>query len=196
MSFEKLPDRIAGYATYELVEKLVLLSPQQRAAIDRIVQAVYVDNQPWSSLFRGADKICNEANYYRRGALDEQAGGWLRKPGWAHDKQFQDALAEAARLALTVRSKEELVALQTARRRARLASGAIIEQLVSIATQIVPQPLPDGRVMSINRMTEDKDSIAASKVLLDYAGLGAEAEAADVTSDEQDWWKAADDEQS
>lgn len=194
MSFEKLPDRIAGYATYELVEKLLLLSPQQRAAIDRIVQQVYVENQPWASLFRGADKICNEANYYRRGALDEQTGGWLRKPGWAHDKPFQDALAEAARLALTVRSKEELAALQTARRRARLASGAIIEQLVSIATQIVPQPLPDGRVMSINRMTEDKDSIAASKVLLDYAGLGAEAEAADVTSsDEDDWWKAADD---
>lgn len=179
MSFEKLPDRIAGYATYELVEKLVLLSPQQRAAIDRIVQQVYVENQPWASLFRGADKICNEANYYRRGALDPATGGWLRKPGWAHDKPFQDALAEAARLALTVRSKEELAALQTARRRARLAADSVITSLVGVAT-----------------LGDDKLRAAAGKVVLDYANAGAEAEAADVTSDEQDWWKAADDEQS
>lgn len=179
MSFEKLPDRIAGYATYELVEKLLLLSTQQRAAIDRIVQHVYVENLAWAPLFQGADKICPEANYYRRGVIDEQTGGWARKPGWAHDKQFLDALETAARLALTVRSKEELTALQTARRRARLAADSVIGSLVAVAV-----------------MGDPKLAAAAGKVVLDYANAGAETETADVTSDEADWWKAADDEPS
>lgn len=191
MSFAKIPDRMAGYATYELTEKLLVLSPQQRAAIDRIVQHCYIDNRPMAELFRGDDKICAETNYYRRGAIDEETGGWKTKPGWAHDKEFVDALDTAARLALTVRTKEELAALATAKRRARLAASGVISQLIDIATQSVAQPLPDGRVKMLNRMTDDKDSVAASKVLLDYAGTG-EAEQTDaVTSDEQDWWKAA-----
>jgi hypothetical protein len=177
VSFAKLPDRIAGYATYELVEKLLALTSQQRAAIDRIVQHVYVDNLPWAPLFQGDGKICAETNYYRRGALDETTGGWRVKPGWAHDKQFVDALETAARLALTVRSREELAALQTARRRARLASGAVVDSLVSVAT-----------------MGDDKLRAAAGKVVLDYANAGAETEQAnETTSDEMDWWKAADD---
>jgi len=192
VSFAKVSDRIASYATYELVEQLLALSPQQRAAIDRIVQHCYIDNRPLAELFRGDDKICGESNYYRRGVIDEATGGWKLRPGWAHDKAFTDALETAVRLALAVRTKEEMAALQTARRRARLASGKIIEQLVDIATQTTPQPLPDGRVKTLNRMTEDKDSIAASKVLLDYAGAAGDREQVDTTtSDEADWWKAA-----
>jgi len=193
VSFAKIPDRMAGYATYELTEKLLVLSAQQRAAIDRIVQHCYIDNRPMAELFRGEDKICAETNYYRRGAIDPDTGGWARKPGWAHDKEFVDALDTAARLALAVRTREEIAALATAKRRARLAASGVISQLIDIATQSVAQPLPDGRVKMLNRMTDDKDSVAASKVLLDYAGTG-EAEQADaVTSDETDWWKAASD---
>lgn len=194
MLFDKLPDRIAGYATYELAEKLGRLSPQQRAAIDRIVQHCYIENRPLAELLRGDEKIVTEANYYRRGSIDPDTGGWRTRPGWAHDKEFVDALETAARLALQVRSREELAALQTAKRRARLAAGKVIEGLLDIATRTTPQPLPDGRIVMLNRMTEDKDSIAASKVVLDYAGK-PEGEAGDsVVSDEADWWKAASDE--
>lgn len=174
MSFDKIPDRVAGYATYELVEKLILLSAQQRAAIDRIVQHCYVDNRPMAELLRGPDKICSEVVYYRRGAIDPETGGWKTKPGWAHDKEFVDALDTAARLALTVRTREEFAALATAKRRARLAAPNVVDSLVGVATN-----------------GEDKLRAAAGKVILDYAGIG-EAEQADaVTSDETDWWKAA-----
>lgn len=176
MSFDKLPDRVAGYATFELAEKLIRLSPQQRAAIDRIVQHVYLENKPWAPLFQGQDKICGEANYYRRGALDPDTGGWKTRPGWAHDKEFVDALDTAARLALQVRSREELVALQTAKRRARLAAPGVVGGLIMIAGD----------------SEKDSDRVNASKVVLDYAGA-PDSEAGDsVTTDEQDWWKAAD----
>ena len=190
MSFGKVPDRIAGYATYELVEKLLLLSPQQRAAIDRIVQHVYVDNQPIAALFRGDEKICSEANYYRRGIIDPETGGWRTRPGWAHDPQFVDALETAARLALQVRSREEYAALATARRRARLASGAVVGEMVSIATgkQMI------GSVV-VDRHSDDKDRIQASKLLLDYAGKPESEPSDTVTSDEADWWKSADESQ-
>lgn len=175
MLFDKLPDRIAGYATYELAEKLGRLSPQQRAAIDRIVQHCYIENRPLAELLRGDEKIVTEANYYRRGALDPDTGGWKTRPGWAHDKEFVEALDTAARLALQVRSREELVALQTAKRRARLAAEGVITALVTVAT-----------------LGDDKLKAAAGKVVLDYAGA-PESEAGDsVTSDEADWWKAAD----
>lgn len=194
MSFDKIPDRIAGYATYELVEKLVRLSTQQRAAVDRIVQHCYVDNRPLAELLRGDAKICSEVIYYRRGVIDEETGGWKVRPGWHHDKEFVDALDTAARLALAVRTKEEYAALATARRKARLAAGGIIGQLIDIATQTQRQPLPDGRVKTLNRMTDDKDSIAASKVLLDYAGAPDSEQADSATTDEAEWWKAAEDE--
>ena len=117
--FEGFPSRMAGYVTYELSLKLAVLSTQQRAAIDRIVAHVYILNRPLSELLRGDDKICGEERYYRRGKLDEETGRWVRPPGWHHDKPFQDALGEAVRLALQARSREELVAIQNAKRRAK-----------------------------------------------------------------------------
>lgn len=174
MSFEKLPDRVAGYATYELAEKLVRLSLQQRAAIDRIVQHVYLSGLPWSPLFKGDDKICGEAFYYRRGAIDPETGSWKTKPGWGHDKEFLDALDTAARLALSVRAKEEFAALATAKRKARLAAPKVVDSLIGVATN-----------------GEDKLRAAAGKVVLDYAGAPDSEHAGAVTSDEADWWKAA-----
>ncbi len=178
MSFERLPDRVAGYATYELAQRLAALSPQQRAAIDLITQHVYINNQPWATLFRGEGRICSETNYYRRGRLDEETGRWLTKPGWGHDKEFQDALAEAVRLALQVQTREELAALQSAKRKARLAAPGVIDSLVQVAT-----------------MGEDKLRAAAGKIVLDY-GTAPDA-ATDAATDqsgssaEDDWWKAA-----
>ena len=174
MNFERLPDRIAGYATYELAQKLASLSPQQRGAIDLITQHVYIENKPWAALFRGEGRICSETNYYRRGRLDEETGRWIAKPGWGHDKDFQDALAEAVRLALQVQTREELTALQSARRKARLSAPGVVDSLVAVATR-----------------GDDKLRATAGKIVLDYGTV------ADVATDqpgagaEDDWWKAA-----
>lgn len=177
MFFERLPDRVAAYATYELAQKLAALSTQQRAAIDRLVQHVYVDNRPLATLFRGPEKICSEANYYRRGRIDEETGRWLIKPGWGHDKEFQDALSESVRLALQVQTREELASLQTARRRARLAAPNVIDSVILVAT-----------------LGEEKLRSAAAKVVLDYAGAEDQAGPTTGGSAEDDWWKAAEDE--
>lgn len=171
--FSVLPDRVVGYATYELAEKLATLTPQQRAAIDRIVQHVYIENRPLADLLRGDDKVASEQRYYQRGAMDEQTGRWLKRPGWHHDPEFQAALKEAVRLALMARTREELAAWQDAKRRARLATPGVVDGLISIAS-----------------VAEAKDRVSASKILLDYAkpdDLIVETE----TSAEVDWWEAA-----
>ena len=178
---------MAGYATYELAVKLAALTPQQREAVGRIVQHIYLDNRQWSQLFTGDDRICAEANYYRRGAIDPATGGWAKRPGWGHDKEFQDALGEAMRLALQSKSREEMDAVATARRRARLATGAVIGELVSIATG--RQVSQTGAV--ILREGDDKDRIAAGKVILDYAGVDVSEQGQGEQSEEADWWKAA-----
>jgi hypothetical protein len=177
VSFERLPDRVAGYATYELAQRLAALSPQQRAAIDLITQHVYIDNKPWAALFRGESRICSETNYYRRGRMDEATGRWLTRPGWGHDKEFQDALAEAVRLALQVQTREELTALQSAKRRARLAAPGVVDALVQVAT-----------------LGEDKLRATAGKIVLDYGSTSSPAEQVGGDSAEDDWWKAAEDE--
>lgn len=174
MSFSVLPDRVVGYATYELAEKLAGLTPQQRAAIDRIVQHVYIENRPLADLLRGDDKIASEQRYYQRGAMDEQTGRWLKRPGWHHDPDFQAALKEAKRLALMVRTREEMTVLANAKRKARLASDDIVDQLLDVA----------------RHGEKGNERVAASKVLLDYAGPGDMTTEAE-TDAEQDWWEAA-----
>lgn len=187
MSFAQVPARMAGYATYELAVKLAALTPQQREAVGRIVQHVYLDNRQWSQLFTGEDRICAEANYYRRGAIDPTTGGWAKRPGWGHDKEFQDALGEATRLALQSKSREEMDAVAAARRRARLATGAVIGELVSIATG--RQVSQTGAV--IPRESEDNARIAAGKVILEYAAVDVAEQGQGEQSEEDDWWKAA-----
>lgn len=171
-----VPDSMAGYATSELAEKLTVLTTNQRVAIARMVTHVFIENKPLAELFRGEDRICSESSYYRRGRLDESTGGWAVKPGWGHDKAFQDALSEAARLAIQAHTREEMTALQTAKRRARLAAPGVVDQLVHLS------------------QAADKDAarVAASKVILDYAEVDATRPGDDKATDEaNDWWKAA-----
>lgn len=134
MSFAKIPDRMVGYATYELTEKLLALSVQQRAAIDRIVQHVYIDNRPLAELFRGDDKICAETNYYRRGAIDPETGGWKTKPGWAHDKEFVDALDAAPGLRLRFGRRKSM------RRLPRRSGGQGLQRPASLTASSVLPP--------------------------------------------------------
>lgn len=193
MSFTLLPDRMVGYATYELAEKLAALTTQQRAAIDRIVDHVYVRNLPLAELLRGDDKICSERRYYDKGEMRETDGSWVRRPGWHHDPQFQAALTEARRLALMARTREELAHWQQAKRTARLATPLVVAGLTSIAnaTRLVNEV---GQLVEVDRATEDKDRIAAAKILLDYAKPDDSMKVESETDAEADWWETADDE--
>lgn len=174
MSFTRLPDRMVGYATWELAEKLAKLTAPQREAIDRIVEHVYIQNGPWADLFRGDDRICAETSYYRRGKLDEMTGE-RSKPGWGHDKDFQEALAEAVKLALTAQQRERLQWLQRAKMRAESASEEMIEVWIQVA---------DGSRNDFARIE------AAQKVIdLAYKGSGGHSDTG--ASLEADWWAAA-----
>lgn len=189
MSFSRLPNQMLGYATYELSEKLAKLSTDQRNAINRIVQHVYIENRPLSDLLFGDDKICSETNYYRRGILDEETGQWKKRPGWGHDKAFQDALGEAVRLALGAKQREELKAVEDAVRRSKLSSPGIINEMVSIATG-----LETFEGVEYPRLVANKDRINAAKVVLDFATKEqASGQASTAESAEDDWWKAAED---
>ena len=131
MSFARLPDNMAQYATYELAELLAQLTAAQRGAIDRIVQHVYIDNRPWADLFRGEDKICAEVTFYRRGFLDEETGE-MSRVGWSHQPIFQKALQEAVRLALQAGEREQLHHLQKAKRRAVEKAKSAVDTWVGI----------------------------------------------------------------
>lgn len=162
---DRLPADMASYATYELVERLTALTTQQRAAIARIVEHVYIQNKPLADLLRGEGKICSERRYYTKDG------------GWYHDAEFQAALKEAARLALQARTREELTVLANAKRKARLSSDDIVDQLLDVA----------------RHGEKGSERVAASKVLLDYAEPDpATAQPADDAA--SDWWEAADDE--
>lgn len=189
MSFSVIPDRMVGYATYELAERLAALTTQQRAAIDRIVDHVYVRNLALAELLRGDNPICSERRYYDKGKMDEQTGHWLKRPGWHHDPEFQAALKEAVRLALMARTREELAAWQQAKRTARMATPIVVAGLTSIASATRLEEV-DGQLVEVPRATEDKDRIAAAKILLDYAKPD-ETIMETETDAEQDWWEAA-----
>lgn len=203
--FEKLPPRMVGYATEGLIDKLLPLTTDQRAAIDRIVDHVYIRNQPIAHLLTGDDKICTSAKYYRNGDMDPGTGKWKRKPGWGKDPAFVEALQEAARLALTARSREELHAWAEAKRRARLATPSIVESAIEIVTkttiaraQLTGDILYDPETGSphIVPQSMDKDRVAAAKILLDYAKIDMTTAAAgeQERDEEAEWWEAAEDE--
>lgn len=192
MSFSLIPDAMLGYATEELVALLVELTPRQRAAIERIVEHVYIRNQPLVVLLTGPNPICSERRYYDKGVFDEATGAWRKQPGWHHDPKFQAALKEARRLALMARTREELIAWQEAKRTARLATPLVVAGLTSIANATELRNA-DGQMAEVARTTEDKDRIAAAKILLDYAKPEVTLDEAE-TNAEQDWWEAAEDE--
>ena len=70
----RIPDPMAGYLTYELSEALGKLTPQQRAAIARIVEHHFIANRPLSELLHGDNRICSEIVYYRKGTIDPDTG--------------------------------------------------------------------------------------------------------------------------
>lgn len=158
-----LPAAMADYATYELVERLAALTTQQRAAIARIVEHVYIQNKPLADLLRGDQKICSERRYY------------TKQGGWHHDPAFQAALKAAAQLALQARTREELTVLASAKRKARLNSDDIVDQLLDVA----------------RHGEKGSERVAASKVILDYAEP-SQAEAEPTDNAAGDWWEAAD----
>ena len=165
---------MVGYATYELAEKLAKLTARQREAINRIVQHVYIDNAPWAELFRGDDKICAEAAYYRKGRIDEATGKHTGF-GWGHNPDFKAALDEAVKLALAAQERERLGWLQRAKRRAEESAGRMVDQLIQVATH---SELDFARIQ------------AADKVItLAFKGSGDQADAG--TREEGDWWAAA-----
>lgn len=180
MSFDRLPNRMAAYATWELAEKLAKLSPQQREAIDRIVQHVYIENLPWADLFRGEERICAETNYYRRGRIDPKTGR-MKNVGWAHDKDFQEALDHARKLALSAQERERLGWLRRAKERAEERSLQAVNMWVQVMTT----------------SGNDFARVDAAAKVVDLAFKGSGSEQTDTGAGlEADWWAAADDKQS
>lgn len=163
---------MAGYATWELAEKLAKLRPQQREAIDRIVQHIYIENGAWADLFRGDDAICTEANYYKRGKVDGE--GRHSKMGWAHDPLFQDALGHASKLALSAQERERLGWLRRAK------SHAESEADNAVGTWV--------RIMNA-RM--DAVAVDAAQRVVDLAFKGAGESTDSGAGIEADWWEAA-----
>lgn len=176
----RLPDTMAGYMTYELAEQLRGLTPQQRAGIARIVEHVYILNRPMAELMTGDNAVVSENVYYRRGVLNEETGAWSRV-GWSHQKAFVEALAHAARLALSAREKEELHAVREAVREARLGSTNVMRELVRLAT----------------KAESDKDRISAGKTALDIAIKHTEFDSTGAGTDNEaaDWWAAGEEDE-
>lgn len=174
MLLGRLPDRMVGYATYELAEKLAALTSRQRDAIDRIVQHVYVEGRPWAELFRGDDRICAETNYYRRGTVNAETGK-VKNAGWAHDEQFQAALSEAIKLALAAQQRERLGKLQRAKMLAEDSAENAVGQWV--------------RVMSTSG--NDFARIDAAGRVLELAFRGSGEVTDTGAAEEADWWAAA-----
>lgn len=167
---------MVGYATYELAELLGKLTTRQRAAIDRIVRHVFLENRPWAYLFRGDDKICPEAAYYRKGKVDSDTGK-IRGAGWGHDPDFIAALDAAKRLALATQERERLGLLNRAKRRAEtLAEDAVNTW---------------GRVMEHGKDERARNEAAQKVVDLAFKGSGPE-QSNSGASLEADWWAAAD----
>lgn len=196
MSFDRLPDRMLGYATFELAELLAKLTARQRAAIDRIVEHVYIHNRPWAALFReqpatppsrdtrtGATlpgrpaipPICPESSYYRKGKVT--AEGNVKGEGWGHNKEFQEALKKAVELALATKERERAERLRRAKEYAEENARAAVETWVE--------------VMENDRVGFAR--IEAAKALLELAfrGEGVENQSSGRAL-EHDWWAAAD----
>lgn len=191
MSFDRVPDRMVGFATYELAQLLAKLTAPQRAAIDRIVEHVYIRGGAWGDLFRdlpaidisaehplgrpAIPRICADTSYYRRGTVDPETGRRGR-PGWGHDEDFQAALKMAAELALAAQSRERQAQLQRAKRLAESNAADAVQAYIDV--------MSDGRV-------EFARIEAATKLLeLAFRGEGDRDQSAG-RGDANDWWKAA-----
>lgn len=169
-----IPDSMAAYATYELAELLRQLSPPQRQAVARIVDHVYVQNRPLAHLFEGADKICSENTYYKRGTFDEASGEW-KNPGWHHQPAFAESLRLAARLVLQVERTEDRIKLRKAKVKAIDNAEKAVDAWIAVM---------NGRNAAVR--------IEAASRVIDLAFKGSEAVASEPASAEaEDWWRAA-----
>ena len=176
----RVPDAMLRYATEELVLALRELRQDQIDAIHAVVGAGHFAEEPavpWR-LLHGAGKIISERNYYRVGKEDPETGRWLVRPGWKHQPAFLRALSLAKKLALAAAEQEELASVASARRAARLAAPRVVGNLVGLAVDESGRPV------------EHKDQIAAAKLVLQHAGMDADAEAP-ADGGEADWWMAA-----
>lgn len=190
MSYSTVPARMLAYATHELAELLAALTPAQRAAIDRIVEHVYINNRPWAILFvnqpeippcaefplgrPAIPRICAETNYYRRGRYDPETDT-TKGAGWAHDPAFKEALDRAKELALATREEERSRKLQAAKRRAEDNAELAVNQWVSI--------------MQSSRV--DFARIEAAGKVLELAFRGEGDTQSSGRELERDWWQAA-----
>lgn len=173
-----IPDSMAAYATYELSELLRQLTPAQREAVGRIVDHHYIQNRPLSHLFEGADKICSENTYYKRGVLDEATGEW-RNQGWHHQPVFAEALRLAARLVLQAERTEDRIKLRKAKVKAIDHAEKAVDAWISVMKQ----------------SEKDADRIDAAGRVIDLAFRGSDEVSNEPASAEaDDWWRAAADE--
>lgn len=171
-----VPDSMAAYATHELSQALLRLTPDQRSAIGRIVKHHYLDNKPLGHLFEGDAPICSENTYYKKGFFDEATQTW-RKVGWSHQPEFVAALELATRLALAAEQGEDLHKLRKARRRAIDEAENAVDVWVGVMAD-KEQPAKDrndaaARVLNL--------AFEAEKAADDQPAAGAAG----------DWWGAA-----
>jgi hypothetical protein len=138
------------------------LTPQQRRAVPRIVEAL-MGGEPLTGLLKGEGKICAWKTYYQ-------------KPrGWAHQETFQAALQAAlreydqARLQVAVRDAAERMRRATPLA-AELAEATVRACLTGEAER-VPPPIwhllvEMGAVEGKVGACKDSDAIRAASVLL------------------------------
>lgn len=182
------------YMTWELEEQLSRLSAPQVTAINRVIEAGHLVDEPLAPyrLFVGCDAVCSRNTWVKRGTLDPATGSW-RGVGWSHQPAFVAALQLAKKLARRVQVEESLQAVRQAVQRARLASPHVVEELVSIATGQTVVRQADGTWLKLDRASVDKDRIAASRVVLGVATADpAVEEGTDGLA--ADWWTAAEEE--
>lgn len=154
-----------AYATYELSQKLLALSPRQRAAIEVIVRRHYIQGETMAALFRGDDKICNERTYYNT------------QNGWSHNELFTEALHEAARLAIQREETDKQRALRSATDRAINNAENAVMAWVDVFSGALDDP---------------KARNDAAQRLIDLA-FKSQAGAEPGGSEAADWWAAAED---
>lgn len=92
--------QVDAYELDKLAELLAKLTQRQRAAINRIVEHVYLRNGTVADLFVGPNRICAAGTYYRVGGYHPETGERTGY-GWGHNPDFQAALKQARKAAFS-----------------------------------------------------------------------------------------------
>lgn len=179
---QRLPDRMMGYMTFELAEALAPLTPRQCAAIDAIIAAGHIVDEPlapYSMIGSGDNQICSESIWVRRPKIDPETGAVIKKAGWSHQPEF-------------------VRALQMAKRIARRHKAEAIQRAMASAAEIAATSLPDvmvnaAEIATAQRDSRDTDQIAAGKFLADFARASSVDTTQTEADESDDWWLAAED---